>query len=211
MAFATGSFWNDIGVSEEKGKATIFDNIKYGYLSVPMNLEIPTLKALDIGKRSAIVNALEDYIKYYVYSEEFKNQYLAITPLEPERPAKPEINNFTVQTFDQPITSSSEQIALMETLLNNPGIPEESRNEIRKAIEELKKVEMPSEEDIASIQIAAKEQSKKEYEEALVKYDADMIEYEKDMHTYDSLLSENKNFNPNKLMKNRLNEFLQLT
>jgi hypothetical protein len=63
LAFAAESFWNEITVAERNGKDVILDNIKYGYLSIPMIAQKTRLKSLAMDRRSAIVQAIGDYIK----------------------------------------------------------------------------------------------------------------------------------------------------
>lgn len=215
FAFAAESLWNEINVAEKNGREVIFDNIKYGYLSLPMIAQKAKLKSLTSDRRSAIVNAIGDYIKEFIHSEEFKEKYLENGPTEPQMPVKPEPVSNIDQVVDQSVSKPSDQIAQMEAMANNPALPEETRAQLKKSIEDFKKSGIATDEQYEKNKKDKNAEIQADNDNAQKHYEEEMVQYNKDKKVYDSLMVEYKqmenNFKPSSIMKNRLNEFLKLT
>jgi hypothetical protein len=215
LAFAAESFWNEITVTERNGKDVIFDNIKYGYISIPMIAQKANLKMLTSDRRTAIVQAIGDYIKEYVYSDEFKEKYLENGPTEPQKPVKAKTIDSSDQAIDESVAKPSDQIAQMEAMANNPGLPEETRAQLQKAVDDIKKSGAVSDDKYEQNKKDKKAEIQEENDNAQKQYDNDMVLYNKDKKIYDSLMVEynqmSANFKPGVIMKNRLNDFLKLT
>jgi hypothetical protein len=215
LAFTAESFWNEISVAEKNGREVIFDNIKYGYLSLPEIAQKAKLKSLSSGRRSAIVNAIGDYIKEYIHSEEFKEKYLENGPTEPQKPVKAATIDNSDKAIDESVSKPSDQIAQMEAMANNPALPEDVRAQLKKSVEDLKKSGMVSDDKYEQSKKDKKAEIQEENDNAQKQYENDMALYNKNMKIYDSLMVEYKqmeaHFKPEAIMKNRLIEFLKLT
>jgi hypothetical protein len=161
------------------------------------------------------VQAIGNYIKEYVYSEEFKEKYLENAPTEPQKPVKAEPVDNIDQVVDQSVSKPSDQIAQMEAMANNPALPEETRTQLKKALEDFKKSGITSDEQYEKNKKDKKDEIQAENDNSQKHYDEEMVQYNKDKKIYDSLMFEFKqmetNFRPGTIMKNRLNEFLKFT
>jgi len=173
------------------------------------------LKSLTSDRRTAIVQAIGDYIKEYVHSDEFKEKYLENGPTQPQKPVKAATIDNSDQAIDESVSKPSDQIAQMEAMADNPALPEETRAQLKKSVEELKKSGAISDDRYEQNKKDKKAEIQEENDNAQKQYDNDMILYNKDLKVYDSLMVEYKqmqnNFKPEAIMKNRLNDFLKLT
>lgn len=180
-----------IGCTIEEADNTIFDNLFFGNYNAPYCNN--KYKTIPINEKEIIVNQLYAYVKSLVSSEKFISKYKLehenAKPIEPKIEIKPKYDEQTAQLFKG-----------MEDELNNPNLTEEQKTELKKNIEIMKQTYSNPEykKMLEQANDAEKQQSINDYNISIEKYKLDLLEWEK-----------TKNLNV--VIKERLNNFIELT